>query len=108
MVKFKNDQKYLIFPADQLQIILKELLETPHTREDMAIANQAKNLYQSCISMDTIEQEGETPLTEVLTDLGRASGHKRGLCLRIYHKNNLRTFAIYFLPRFNKWIFFRG
>jgi hypothetical protein len=50
---------------------LKELLEAPHTSADMAIASQAKNLYQSCINMENIEEEGEVPLQEVLAELGK-------------------------------------
>ncbi len=59
--------------ADQLQIILKELLETAHSASDLQIASQAKNFYQSCINETLIEQEGEVPLLEVLAELGKTA-----------------------------------
>jgi hypothetical protein len=34
---------------------------------------QAKNLYQSCINIEKIEEEGESPLQEVLAELGRST-----------------------------------
>ncbi len=65
--------------ADQLQIILKELLETQHSSADMLIANQAKNLYQSCINIENIEKEGEAPLQEVLSELGMTAHSSIGV-----------------------------
>ncbi len=34
---------------------------------------KAKNLYQSCINIEKIEEEGESPLQEVLAELGRST-----------------------------------
>jgi hypothetical protein len=62
-----------VLAADQLQIILKELLETAHSASDLQIASQAKNFYQSCINETLIEQEGEVPLLEVLAELGKTA-----------------------------------
>ena len=52
--------------ADQLQIILKGLLETPILPEDQKMAREVKNLYQSCVNISQINVIGEKPLRYVL------------------------------------------
>ena len=56
--------------ADQLQIILKGLLEGPAAPEDSAISQESKHLYQSCVNMSQIVQINDAPLRASLAALG--------------------------------------
>ena len=56
--------------ADQLQIILKTLLEAPAAPDDSQISQESKHLYQSCVNMSQIVKIGDHPLREGLEDLG--------------------------------------
>ena len=56
--------------ADQLQIILKGLLEGAAGPDDSAISQESKHLYQSCVNMSQIVQIDDAPLRAGLADLG--------------------------------------
>ena len=56
--------------ADQLQIILKGLLEGPAAPEDSEISQESKHLYQSCVNMSAIVKIGDAPLRAALQELG--------------------------------------
>lgn len=56
--------------GDQLQIILKGLLEKPRLKEDSDISNEAKHLYQSCVNMSSIVHLGDTALRATIAQLG--------------------------------------
>ena len=56
--------------ADQLQIILKGLLEGPAGPGDSAASQESKHLYQSCVNMSQIVQINDAPLRAGLADLG--------------------------------------
>ena len=56
--------------ADQLQIILKGLLEGPAAPEDSDISQESKHLYQSCVNVSQIITIGDAPLREALEELG--------------------------------------
>ena len=56
--------------ADQLQIILKGLLEGPAQEDDSQISQESKHFYQSCVNMSQIVRVGDTPLRASLEDLG--------------------------------------
>ena len=56
--------------ADQLQIILKGLLEGPAAPEDSDISQESKHLYQSCVNVSQIVNIGDAPLREALEELG--------------------------------------
>ncbi|XP_046381233.1 neprilysin-1-like [Haliotis rufescens] len=55
---------------DELQIILKGLLEEYPTPHDCEATLKAKVLYRSCINVSQVERVGDTPLREVLESLG--------------------------------------
>jgi len=56
--------------ADQLQIILKGLLEKPRDAEDTKISMEAKFLYQSCVNMSQMVKIGDDPLRAAIQQLG--------------------------------------
>ena len=56
--------------ADQLQIILKGLLEGPAAKDDSQISQESKHLYQSCVNISQIVKIGDDPLRSSLEDLG--------------------------------------
>ena len=56
--------------ADQLQIILKTLLESPKKEDDSQISQESKHLYQSCVNITQIVNIGDEPLRQGLSDLG--------------------------------------
>ena len=56
--------------ADQLQIILKGLLESPKKEDDSQISQESKHLYQSCVNISQIVKIGDEPLRQGLADLG--------------------------------------
>ena len=56
--------------ADQLQIILKGLLEKPRDEDDTKISMEAKYLYQSCVNMSQIVNIGDNPLRAAIDELG--------------------------------------
>ena len=56
--------------ADQLQIILKGLLEGTAAPDDSPISQESKHLYQSCVNMSQIVKIDDAPLRAGLADLG--------------------------------------
>ncbi|XP_044753111.1 neprilysin-1 isoform X2 [Coccinella septempunctata] len=56
--------------ADQLQLILKEVLEKPMNLEDNDATRKAKLFYNSCMDIYQIRKTGDTPLRKVLESLG--------------------------------------
>ena len=56
--------------GDQLQIILKGLLEKPRDEKDSDISNEAKHLYQSCVNMTSVLHLGDAPLRAAIAGLG--------------------------------------
>lgn len=56
--------------GDQLQIILKGLLEKPRSPEDSDISNEAKHFYQSCVNMSAIVRLDDAPLQAAIAQLG--------------------------------------
>ncbi|KAJ8320335.1 hypothetical protein KUTeg_001922 [Tegillarca granosa] len=55
---------------DELQIILKDLLEEPIKVEDSESTMKAKVLYASCTNMSAIELVGDEPLRKVIKEIG--------------------------------------
>ncbi|KAM7312255.1 putative neprilysin [Ixodes scapularis] len=56
--------------SDELQIILKDLLEEPPNPYDNSATIKAKTLYHSCMKLNVIEDIGDRPLRIVLKRLG--------------------------------------
>jgi len=56
--------------ADQLQVILKGILEQRPTKEDNFATTKAKYFYQSCMNMSQIVEVSDTPLRRVIQSLG--------------------------------------
>ncbi|KAK9717796.1 Peptidase family M13 [Popillia japonica] len=56
--------------ADQLQIILKGVLEEPINSNDNEATIKAKTFYNTCIDIVQIRRIGDAPLVNVLTSLG--------------------------------------
>ena len=56
--------------ADQLQIILKGLLEKRTDMDDTKMSKEAKFLYQSCVNMSRIVTIGDAPLRSAIKQLG--------------------------------------
>ncbi|XP_065291412.1 neprilysin-1-like [Dermacentor albipictus] len=56
--------------SDELQIILKDLLEEPPNPYDNSATIKAKTLYNSCMKLNVIEEIGDQPLRVVLRSLG--------------------------------------
>ncbi|GBM20163.1 Neprilysin-1 [Araneus ventricosus] len=56
--------------ADDLQVILKGLLEEPANSHDNSATIKAKTFYKSCISTVQIEAIGDKPLRDVVRELG--------------------------------------
>ncbi|KAG8184801.1 hypothetical protein JTE90_001499 [Oedothorax gibbosus] len=56
--------------ADDLQVILKGLLEEPANNHDNSATIKAKTFYKSCISTVQIEAIGDKPLRDVVHELG--------------------------------------
>ncbi|KAJ6658842.1 hypothetical protein lerEdw1_019765 [Lerista edwardsae] len=67
----ETSSRYSIFDTlrDELEIILKGVLETPEP-EDRAAFQKAKMLYRSCMNESFIEQCDSLPLLEVLHVIG--------------------------------------
>ncbi|XP_038602836.1 membrane metallo-endopeptidase-like 1 [Tachyglossus aculeatus] len=63
--------RYSVFDTlrDQLEIILKGVLEEPHQGDREAI-QKAKTLYKSCMNESVIEERDSRPLLEVLAAAG--------------------------------------
>lgn len=55
---------------DEVQILIKGLLESNNTSEDTESISKAKALYQSCINTDIIERRNISVLFPVLGELG--------------------------------------
>ncbi|XP_076318577.1 neprilysin-1-like [Tachypleus tridentatus] len=56
--------------ADQLQIILKGLLEEAANPYDNSATVKAKTFYKSCVKMGQIDAIGDKPLHDIITSLG--------------------------------------
>ncbi|XP_042900690.1 neprilysin-1 isoform X2 [Parasteatoda tepidariorum] len=56
--------------ADDLQVILKGLLEEPANNYDNSATIKAKTFYKSCISQVQIDAIGDKPLRDVVKELG--------------------------------------
>ncbi|KAL6430283.1 hypothetical protein ACFW04_007774 [Cataglyphis niger] len=56
--------------ADQLQVILKRLLEEPPNADDNNATLKAKMFYRSCMDIPRIREIGDAPLKKVLERLG--------------------------------------
>ncbi|XP_054720932.1 neprilysin-1-like [Uloborus diversus] len=56
--------------ADDLQVILKGLLEEPANNHDNSATIKAKTFYKSCISTVQIDAIGDKPLRDVVQELG--------------------------------------
>ncbi|XP_035206778.1 neprilysin-1-like isoform X1 [Stegodyphus dumicola] len=56
--------------ADDLQVILKGLLEEPANNHDNSATIKAKTFYKSCISTAQIDAIGDKPLRDVVKELG--------------------------------------
>ncbi|XP_063233227.1 neprilysin-1 [Bacillus rossius redtenbacheri] len=56
--------------ADQLQVILKGLLEEPQSEYDSEATLKAKRFYNSCMDVQQIRRVGDAPLRRVLESLG--------------------------------------
>ncbi|EZA54238.1 Membrane metallo-endopeptidase-like protein [Ooceraea biroi] len=56
--------------ADQLQVILKRLLEEPPDANDNNATLKAKMFYRSCMDIPRIREIGDAPLKEILERLG--------------------------------------
>ncbi|XP_024945616.1 neprilysin-1 isoform X2 [Cephus cinctus] len=56
--------------ADQLQVILKRVLEEPPNEEDNDATLKAKMFYKSCMDIPQIRQIGDGPLRDTLKKLG--------------------------------------
>uniref|UniRef100_A0A670IJZ9 Membrane metalloendopeptidase like 1 n=1 Tax=Podarcis muralis TaxID=64176 RepID=A0A670IJZ9_PODMU len=67
----ETSSRYNIFDTlrDELEIILKGVLETPE-QEDREAFQKAKMLYRSCMNESIIEQRDSLPLLEVLQTVG--------------------------------------
>jgi membrane metallo-endopeptidase-like protein 1 len=55
---------------DELQLILKRILEEPKNEYDTNATEKAKILYASCMNLDAIYEVGDRPLREVIDSLG--------------------------------------
>ena len=57
--------------ADNLQVILKGLLEEPvSSNSDNSATIKAKTFYKSCMKIEKIEEIHDTPLKELISNLG--------------------------------------
>lgn len=56
--------------ANQLQVILKRILEEPPNNEDNNATLKAKMFYKSCMDIPRIREIGDTPLRKTLEFLG--------------------------------------
>ncbi|KAK2148688.1 hypothetical protein LSH36_487g03042 [Paralvinella palmiformis] len=55
---------------DELDVILKRLLEKPVESDEANAITQAKYLYSSCLNMTAIEARGDDPLRDIIHSLG--------------------------------------
>ncbi|KAK9502137.1 hypothetical protein O3M35_012728 [Rhynocoris fuscipes] len=56
--------------SDQLQVILKGVLEEPYNSEDNAATKKAKLFYKTCMDIRQIRKVSDTPLRAALNKLG--------------------------------------
>ncbi|TGZ50925.1 Membrane metallo-endopeptidase-like protein, partial [Temnothorax longispinosus] len=56
--------------ADQLQVILKRVLEEPPNANDNNATLKAKMFYRSCMDIPRIREIGDAPLKKILERLG--------------------------------------
>ncbi|XP_018329444.1 neprilysin-1 [Agrilus planipennis] len=56
--------------ADQLQVILKEVLEEPISLEDNEATTKAKTFYNTCMDIHQLRKIGDHPLRQILSSLG--------------------------------------
>lgn len=59
--------------ADNLQVILKSLLEEAASTYDNSATIKAKTFYKSCMKIEKIEEIHDTPLKELIQNLGNNS-----------------------------------
>ncbi|XP_076472675.1 neprilysin-1-like [Babylonia areolata] len=55
---------------DELQLVLRQLLEQERTDHDSAATLKAKTLYESCVNTTQINDIGDAPLRKIMADLG--------------------------------------
>ncbi|CAL1540751.1 unnamed protein product [Lymnaea stagnalis] len=55
---------------DDVQIILRALLEEPKTPKDSGAIVKAKILYKSCLNTSQIEEKGDQPIRDVIKEVG--------------------------------------
>ncbi|XP_061163331.1 neprilysin-like [Saccostrea echinata] len=55
---------------DDLQVILKDLLEQPTSSKEPEATQKAKHLYRSCVNESMIEERGLGPVNKFLEELG--------------------------------------
>ncbi|CAG9819313.1 unnamed protein product [Phaedon cochleariae] len=56
--------------ADQLQVVLKGVLEEPMNLQDNEATRKAKTFYNSCMDLRNIRKIGDKPIRDVLSQLG--------------------------------------
>uniref|UniRef100_A0A1B6DE24 Uncharacterized protein n=1 Tax=Clastoptera arizonana TaxID=38151 RepID=A0A1B6DE24_9HEMI len=56
--------------SDQLQVILRGVLEEPYSKDDTSATRKAKLFYKSCMDLKQIREYGDKPLREALDSLG--------------------------------------
>ncbi|KAL8599693.1 hypothetical protein ACOMHN_064139 [Nucella lapillus] len=86
--------------GDDVQGMLKELLEEPVTDKDLKATTKAKNLYASCLNETLIDLQGLEPIQQLVAELGgwptvegpswREDGahHVMDLIVKLRHYNN--------------------
>ncbi|XP_012943220.1 neprilysin [Aplysia californica] len=53
---------------DEVEIVLKNLLEEEHKPTDLECTKKAKDLYKSCLNTDLINEKGDTALKELIVN----------------------------------------
>uniref|UniRef100_A0A1W7RA63 Neprilysin n=1 Tax=Hadrurus spadix TaxID=141984 RepID=A0A1W7RA63_9SCOR len=56
--------------ADDLQVVLKDLLEEPTNSHDNSATIKAKTFYRSCMDTHQVDAIGDQPLREIINELG--------------------------------------
>ncbi|XP_015789311.1 neprilysin-1-like isoform X1 [Tetranychus urticae] len=56
--------------AENLQLILRNLLEEPASSHDNSATIKAKTFYKSCMNIEEVVKVGDIPLKKTLSDLG--------------------------------------
>ncbi|XP_060072891.1 neprilysin-like [Ylistrum balloti] len=55
---------------DEVEVVLKNLLEAPITNDDITVEKTIKNMYKSCMDQDLIKQRNISVAFPLLNDLG--------------------------------------